>query len=142
MYDKMTLENGVRIVSEKMPNVRSVSIGIWIGVGSRNEKSAENGAAHFIEHMLFKGTKTRSAAELAALMDSIGGQINAFTTRENTCYYARVPNYHLDTAIDVLTDMFFNSLFAEEDVSAERGVILEEIGMYEDSPDEIGRAHV
>ena len=137
MYEKMTLENGVRIVSEKMSGVKSAAIGIWIGVGSRNEKSVENGAAHFIEHMLFKGTETRSAADLAGLMDGIGGHINAFTTRENTCYYARVPDYHLDTALDVLTDMFFNSNFAEEDVVSERGVILEEIGMYDDSPEEV-----
>ena len=137
MYEKLTLPNGVRIVSEHMPHVRSAAVGIWVGVGSRNEMAAENGSAHFIEHMLFKGTDRCTAGELAARMDGIGGQINAYTTRESTCFYARVLDSHLDTAIDLLCDMFFDSRFDQGDVESERGVILEEIGMYEDSPEDM-----
>lgn len=137
MYEKLTLPNGVRIVYEHIDYVRSVSAGIFVGVGSRNEKPNENGAAHFIEHMLFKGTSSRTAAELAIEMDAIGGQVNAFTTRENTCFYARVLDSHLDRAVDVLCDMFFNSKFAEEDIKSERGVVLEEIDMYDDSPEDV-----
>lgn len=137
MHEMITLPNGVRIAFEKMDNVRSAAIGIWVGVGSRYEKAAENGATHFIEHMLFKGTDKYSAQELAAAMDSIGGQINAYTTRESTCYYARVPDYHLDKAIEILCDMFFNLRFDQADVDSERGVILEEIDMYEDSPEDL-----
>jgi len=137
MYEMITLPNGVRIAFEKMDNVRSAAVGIWVGVGSRHEKASENGATHFIEHMLFKGTDKYSAQELAAAMDGIGGQINAYTTRESTCYYARVPDYHLDKAIEILSDMFFNPRFDQADVDSERGVILEEIDMYEDSPEDM-----
>lgn len=136
MYDKKVLPNGVTIVSEHMPHVRSAAIGIWIGVGSRHEAAAENGAAHFIEHMLFKGTANYSAAQLAGIMDGIGGQINAFTTRERTCFYARVLDSHLSTAIDLLADMFFHSNFSEPDIQSERNVILEEIDMYDDTPED------
>ena len=137
MYEKLILPNGVRIVSEAMPYVRSAAVGIWIGVGSRDEKAGENGTAHYIEHMLFKGTDRYSASELAAVMDGIGGQINAYTTRESTCFYARVLDTHLDTAIDLLSGMFFDSLFAQADVENERGVILEEIDMYDDTPEDL-----
>ena len=137
MYERLVLPNGVRVVSEAMPYVRSAAVGIWIGVGSRNEKADENGAAHYIEHMLFKGTDRYSAGELAAMMDGIGGQINAYTTRESTCFYARVLDTHLDTAIDLLSGMFFDSLFAQEDVENERGVIQEEIDMYDDTPEDL-----
>lgn len=137
MYDQTVLPNGVRIVSENMPQVRSASVGIWVGTGSRNESAKENGAAHFIEHMLFKGTDKYSAHDLADRMDAIGGQINAYTTRESTCYYARVPDYHLGTAIDLLSGMFFDSLFTPEDIDSERGVILEEIDMYDDTPEDL-----
>ena len=137
MYEKITLGNGVRIVFEPMDGVRSTAIGIWVGAGSRYERAAENGAAHFIEHMLFKGTDKYTAAELAEQMDGIGGQINAFTTREATCYYARVLDEHLETAFDILSGMFFDSLIAEDDVRNERGVILEEIDMYDDTPDDL-----
>lgn len=136
-YEKQVLSNGVRIVSEAMPHVRSAAVGIWIGVGSRNERASENGAAHYIEHMLFKGTDRYSAAALAAAMDGIGGQINAYTTRESTCFYARVLDTHLDMAIDLLSGMFFDSLFAQADVESERGVIQEEIDMYEDAPEDL-----
>ena len=137
MHEKIVLKNGVRIVHEHMPHVRTVSVGIWVGVGSRFEKLNQNGAAHFIEHMLFKGTQSRTAAELAAEMDSIGGQINAFTTREATCFYARVLDSHVYSAIDLLSDMLFNSKFDTADIDNERGVICEEIDMYDDTPDDM-----
>ncbi len=137
MYEKIQLNNGVRIVWERVPGVRSVAVGLWVGTGSRHEAAAMNGAAHFIEHMVFKGTENRSAAELAEEMDAIGGQVNAFTTKENTCFYARVLSEHLNTALDVLCDMFFCSRFDEQDVQNERGVILEEIEMYKDTPEDL-----
>ncbi|MEA4896281.1 MAG: pitrilysin family protein [Oscillospiraceae bacterium] len=136
MFEIRTLPNGVRIICEKMPYVRSAAVGIFIDVGSRDEAPAENGSAHFIEHMLFKRTLKHTASELAFAMDSIGGQINAYTTRENTCFYARVLDTHLSTAIDLLTEMFFDCAFDEDETASERGVILEEIGMYEDTPDD------
>ena len=136
-YHRLTLPNGVRILTEQVPGVRSAALGIWVGTGSRHEKPGENGAAHFIEHMLFKGTETRSAARLAAEMDAIGGQINAFTTKECTCFYARVLDTHLPQATDILCDMFFHSKFDDADVETERGVIVEEIGMYEDNPEDL-----
>jgi len=136
MHEIISLSNGVRIVSEKMPYVRSAAIGIFVDVGSRDEKPSENGSAHYIEHMLFKRTSKHSAAELAYAMDAIGGQVNAYTTRENTCFYARVLDTHLNTAIDLLSEMFFDCAFDEAETDSERGVILEEIGMYEDTPDD------
>jgi predicted Zn-dependent peptidase len=137
MHEIINLPNGVRIVSEKIPFVRSAAIGIFVDVGSRDEAPSAGGSAHFIEHMLFKRTSRHSAAELAFAMDAIGGQINAYTTRENTCFYARVLDTHLDTAIDLLTEMFFDCAFDEKETESERGVILEEIGMYEDTPDDL-----
>lgn len=137
MYQIKTLENGVRLLTEEVPGVRSASLGIWVGSGSRHEGSSEQGAAHFIEHMFFKGTETRSAAELAMEMDAIGGQQNAFTTKESTCYYARTLDTHLPKAIELLCDMFFHSRFSDEDTAMERGVILEEIRMYQDNPEDI-----
>ena len=125
MYEIMTLPNGLRIASEHMSAVRSAAVGIWVGVGSRMETLSEAGSAHFIEHMLFKGTTAHSAAELAGRMDAIGGQCNAFTTRDSTCFYARCLDTHLNEAADILAEMFFDSLFAEEDVVNERGVVLE-----------------
>ena len=133
-YQLITLPNGVRIATEQMAGVRSAALGIWVTTGSREEKASESGAAHFIEHMLFKGTKHCTAAQLARRMDAIGGQINAFTTKENTCFHARCLDSHLHEALDILCEMFFESKFAEEDVQTERGVILEEIGMYADDP--------
>ena len=137
MYEKQTLPNGVRIVYEHMPHVRSAAIGVWIGVGSRYESPCETGSAHFIEHMLFKGTAQHSASELAERMDAIGGQVNAYTTREGTCYYARVLDEHLDRAGDLLAEMLFTSNFAEADVANERGVIREEMDMYADTPEDL-----
>ncbi len=137
MYDRITLPNGARVVFERMDGVRSVSLGIWIGAGSRFERAEEGGSAHFIEHMLFKGTEKRSAAQLAEETDALGGQMNAYTTRDNTCFYTRVLDTHLGRAADVLADMFFNSRFDEADVESEKGVILEEIDMYEDTPEDV-----
>ena len=137
MYEIITLSNGVRIAHEKMSGVRSVAVGIWVGVGSRCERRGEEGSAHFIEHMLFKGTTQSNAAELAGRMDAIGGQVNAFTSRDSTCFYARVLDSHLDEASDILCEMFFDSLFSEADVANERGVILEEIDMYRDTPEDV-----
>ena len=135
--EKRTLPNGVRILTERVPGVRSACLGIWVGTGSRHEAAGESGAAHFIEHMLFKGTATRTAAQLAEEMDAIGGQVNAFTTKECTCFHARVLDTHLPQASDILCDMFFHSKFDDGDVDTERGVILEEIGMYEDNPEDL-----
>ena len=137
MYEKRTLPNGVRMVYEHMPHVRSAAIGVWIGVGSRYESPSDAGSAHFIEHMLFKGTAQHSASELAERMDAIGGQVNAYTTREGTCYYARVLDEHLDRAGDLLAEMLFTSNFAEADVANERGVIREEMDMYADTPEDL-----
>ena len=136
MHEIISLSNGVKLICEKMPYVRSAAVGIFVGVGSRDEAAAESGSAHFIEHMLFKRSLERSAAELAFEMDAIGGQINAYTTRESTCFYARVLDTHLTTAIALLSEMFFDCAFDEAEAESERGVILEEIGMYEDTPDD------
>ncbi|HIV22047.1 MAG TPA: insulinase family protein [Candidatus Scatomorpha stercorigallinarum] len=137
MYEKITLPNGARVVLERMEGVRSVSLGIWVGSGSRFERAEEGGSAHFIEHMLFKGTATRTAAQLAEEADSLGGQLNAYTTRDNTCFYTRVLDTHLPRAAEVLADMFFRSRFDEADVENEKGVIGEEIDMYEDTPEDV-----
>ncbi|MCM3665579.1 insulinase family protein [Mesobacillus subterraneus] len=137
MIKKYTCQNGVRIVLEQIPTVRSVAIGVWIGTGSRNENPENNGISHFLEHMFFKGTKTRSAREIAESFDSIGGQVNAFTSKEYTCYYAKVLDNHAPFALEVLADMFFNSTFDSEELNKEKNVVNEEIKMYEDTPDDI-----
>lgn len=137
MINKYTCQNGARIVLEQIPTVRSVAIGIWIGTGSRDENPETNGISHFLEHMFFKGTTTKTAKEIAESFDSIGGQVNAFTSKEYTCYYAKVLDTHSKFALDVLADMFFNSTFVEEELKKEKNVVLEEIKMYEDTPDDI-----
>ena len=137
MHRKFTLKNGVRVVCERIPHVRSVSAGIWVKTGSRNENAKNNGISHFVEHMLFKGTETRSAAQIAECIDNIGGQLNAFTGKECTCFYAKTLDEHIGIALDVLSDMFFNSVFDKRDIALEKQVILEEISMYEDSPEEL-----
>ncbi len=134
--EKTILENSIRIVSKKIPYVRSVSMGVWVNAGARDETPAENGLSHFIEHMIFKGTRKRSAYMIAKEFDAIGGQSNAFTTMENTCYYAKVMDTHLDTMTDILMDIFLNSVFDSAEVERERTVILQEIGMVEDTPDD------
>lgn len=137
MLNIETLSNGVKIVTEDIPGVRSAALGIWVKGGSRMETPQESGAAHFIEHMLFKGTQRRSAEDIARETDAIGGQINAYTTKECTCFYARVLDSHLRQALDILCDMVYHSAFRQEAVEVERGVILEEIDMYEDTPDDL-----
>jgi predicted Zn-dependent peptidase len=130
-----TLKNGVRVISEEMSHVRSVSLGVWIRTGSRRETSEENGISHFIEHMLFKGTKNRSAEEIARSVDSIGGGLDAFTAKEMVSYNTKVLDEHLPIAFDVLADMVRNPLFREEDIEKEKGVILEELKMDVDNPE-------
>ncbi len=137
MYETITLPNGARILTEQIPGTRTAALGFFVGTGSRHEKREENGAAHFIEHMTFKGTDRRDAGQLAREMDAIGGQINAYTTKEMTCFYARCLDSHLDRCMDLLCDMLFHSRFDQGDVELERGVILEEIGMYEDAPEDL-----
>ncbi|NBJ15579.1 MAG: insulinase family protein [Dehalobacter sp. 4CP] len=137
MHRKHVLPNGVRIITEEIDYVRSVAIGIWVGTGSRNETEGYEGISHFIEHMFFKGTGKRSARQLAESLEAVGGQINAFTTKELTCYYAKVLDEDLSLAIDVLSDMFFNSLFDPKEMDKEKNVVIEEIKMYQDSPDEL-----
>ena len=137
MTEIETLPNGVRLVTERIDTVRSAALGFWIAGGSREEKPEESGAAHFIEHMLFKGTGRRSAADIARETDAIGGQMNAFTTKECTCFYGHVLDDHLPRALDILWDMVFCSRFDQSAVETERGVILEEIDMYEDTPDDL-----
>jgi predicted Zn-dependent peptidase len=131
------LSNGLTLVVEKISSVRSVALGIWVKTGSRHERPELNGISHFIEHLLFKGTTTRSARDIAEAFDSIGGNINAFTSKEYTCYYAKVLDEHLDTALDILSDMFFNSVFEPSEVEKEKNVVIEEIRMYEDTPDDL-----
>lgn len=137
LIQKFETPNGLRIVLEKIPTVRSASIGIWIGTGSRFESKPLNGISHFLEHMFFKGTNKRSAQDIAEAFDGIGGQVNAFTSKEYTCYYAKVLDEHADIALDVLSDMFFHSSFETSELEKEKNVVLEEIKMYEDAPDDI-----
>jgi predicted Zn-dependent peptidase len=134
---KLTLPNGVRIVTEKMAGVQSVALGVWTGAGSRLESPRNSGISHFIEHLMFKGTERRTAKDIAEALDGVGGQMNAFTSKECTCYYTRTLDEHFDLALDVLSDMFFNSAFKQEAIDMERGVVEEEIRMYEDTPDDL-----
>jgi len=129
------LPNGVTIVTEKMPHVRSVSVGIWLGTGSRAESSERNGIAHFIEHMVFKGTSKRTAEEIAQSVDSVGGMLDAFTGKEMTCFNAKVLDEHLPVAVDVLSDLVLHPRFDPEDITKEKQVVLEEIKMEEDNPE-------
>ncbi|MGH1564846.1 M16 family metallopeptidase [Mumia sp. DW29H23] len=134
---RTVLEGGLRVVTEAMPGVRTATIGIWVGVGSRDETPTLSGASHFLEHLLFKGTRKRTALEISAALDAVGGEMNAFTGKEYTCYHARVLDDDLPLAVDVLADMVTDSLITAEDVEAERDVILEEIAMNEDDPDDV-----
>src|ERR1700760_4917393 len=129
------LDSGERVVSERLDHVRSAAVGYWIGAGWRDEDAGEAGVTHFIEHLLFKGTGTYSALDIAEIFDGLGGELNAATSREHTLVYARVPDHHLETAMDVMSDMVFSPSFAELD--AEREVVLEEIAMYDDAPQEL-----
>jgi len=131
---RTVLPGGLRVITEFLPAVRSVALGIWVGVGSRDEDHAHAGATHYLEHLLFKGTSRRTALEISAEMDAVGGEMNAFTAKEYTCYYARVLDADLPLAVDVLSDMVTSSLITPKDVDAERNVVLEEIAMNEDDP--------
>lgn len=137
MIEKKILPNGVRVLCQRIENVRSCAVGIWIGNGSRYEPQSLGGISHFIEHMIFKGTEKRTAKHIAIAMDAIGGQVNAFTTKEYTCYYCKTLDTHLVTGVDILADMFLHSKFDDKDIALERGVVLEEIDMYEDSPEDV-----
>ena len=137
MYVKRILPNGVRLITERIDNMRTVSVGIWVGNGSRYEPAELGGVSHFIEHMIFKGTEKRSARHIAIAIDALGGQANAFTDKECTCYYMKVLDSRLKNAVALLADMFLHSRFAQEDLELERGVVLEEIDMYEDSPEDV-----
>lgn len=136
MIQKTTLDNGIRVISERIPHAHSVSIGIWVANGSRHERRESSGLSHFIEHLLFKGTERRSALDIAREIDSVGGVLNAFTSREYVCYYAKVLHKFLPQAVDLLSDIFLNSTFDEEEIEKERDVILQEIRMVEDTPDD------
>ncbi len=131
------LPNGIRIVGESMPNYRSVSMGVWINAGSVYERGGESGAAHFIEHMLFKGTKNRSASQIAEEMDAVGGNLNAFTAKECTCFYGRVLNTHTHVLAGILADLLCSSLLDSDDIEREKGVVCEEINMIQDSPEDL-----
>lgn len=134
VYKKTVLPSGLRVVTEELPGVRSIAIGIWVNVGSRDERPEENGLSHFIEHMAFKGTRKRTAARIARELESVGGSLNAFTSREQTCYYARILDRHLERAVDVLADILRNSRFDPQELEKEKNVIIEEIKDVEDSP--------
>lgn len=136
-YRKTTLPNGLRVITEEIPHVRSASVGVWVGAGSCFETPAEMGVSHLIEHMLFKGTERRSARQIAREIDGRGGTLNAFTAKEHTCYYAKVLDEHLPIALDVLADMLLHSRFDPAELGREKGVIIEEIRMYEDVPDDL-----
>ncbi len=137
MIKQHLLPNGIRLIYEKMEHVRSVSMGVWVDTGSVRESGETAGASHLIEHMVFKGTERRNAEQIAIEMDAVGGNINAFTSKENTCFYAKVLDEHLDLVSDVLSDLTFHSVFDPEELKKEQGVVLEEILMNEDSPEDL-----
>ncbi len=136
-YQKTTLENGIRIVSENIPSVRSLSVGVWVEVGSRDEDETSNGISHFVEHMVFKGTRRYSARKIARSLESLGGYLNAFTSKEHTCFFARVLDEHLEQTIDVLSDLVLHPRFDPKDLEKEKLVVLEEIRNIQDNPDDL-----
>ena len=137
MHDEWLLPNGLRVVGERLPYLRSVSIGAWMHVGSMFEMPEESGLSHFLEHMVFKGTEKRTARQIAEEMDAVGGQLNAFTAKECTCFYAKVIDEHTELALDVLSDIVLHSTFDEKEIEKEKGVVLEEIAMVEDEPEDL-----
>src|SRR5919198_3567273 len=137
MVTREVLDTGLRLITESMPHVRSVSIGVWLMRGSRHETNEQSGIAHFVEHMLFKGTATRSAEDIAQAIDSIGGQLDAFTAKEYASYYIKVLDEHLPLAVDILSDIVMNPAFTAEDIEREKKVVVEEIKMVEDTPDDL-----
>jgi predicted Zn-dependent peptidase len=136
-FQETLLAGGLRVVTEAVPGMRSAAFGIWVGVGSRDEGPTEHGASHFLEHLLFKGTRKRDALEISSVMDAVGGEMNAFTAKEYTCYYARVLDSDLPLAVDVVTDLVTDALVDPADVESERGVIIEEISMHDDDPGDV-----
>src|SRR5580765_1392008 len=134
-YTLSELDSGERVISENVPSVRSVALGFWIGAGSRDERPDRAGVSHFIEHLLFKGSRSYDAQQIAETFDAMGAELNAATSREHTVVYSRVPDRHVETALEVMTDMVFAPVFAE--VDQEREVVLEEIAMYEDAPQDL-----
>lgn len=136
MFTKADLENGIPVVMESFKTVRSVAVGVWVKVGSRHEKPEENGISHFLEHMFFKGTKKRGTKDIAIEIDSIGGDLNAFTSRENTAFYIKVLDEHIEGGVDLLSDIFVHSIFPDDEIEKEKKIIKEEIKMVEDTPDD------
>lgn len=136
MVFRHTLKNGLRVLIEEIPFVRSVSMGVWVGTGSRDESVMQSGISHFLEHMFFKGTTKHSARQLAEVFDHIGGQVNAYTSKEYTCYHAKVLDEHAILALSTMAEMLFDSLFDEQELEREKEVVIEEIKMYEDNPEE------
>lgn len=137
MYRKLILDNGIRLVTERIPTLKSVTIGIWVNVGSRDESPSQAGYSHFIEHMFFKGTATRSATDISRAIDALGGEMNAFTTRETTTYYIKVLDQHFSLALDLLADLFLRSRLGKKEIEKEKQVVLEEIRMVEDDPEDL-----
>ena len=136
-YQKSVLPNGTRVVTERMEHVRSVAVGVWVETGSRHEPESRGGMSHLIEHLVFKGTAARTAEEIARTMDSVGGQMDAFTTKEHTCFYVQVLDEHLPLAVDLLTDILLHPVFNAEELEREKSVVLQEIKMVEDTPDDL-----
>jgi len=137
LYRKLVLDNGVRVVTERIPTLKSVTVGIWVNIGSRDERPSQAGYSHFIEHMFFKGTRTRSAAEISREIDGLGGEMNAFTTRETTTFYVKVLDQQLPRALELLSDLFHHSRFDPKEVEKEKQVVLEEIRMVQDDPEDL-----
>ncbi len=137
MYRKIVLDNRLRIVAEHIPTLKSVTIGIWVNVGSRDEQPGEEGLSHFLEHMFFKGTRSRSATQISREIDALGGEMNAFTTRETTTFYVKVLDQQLETALELLSDLFYCSRFESKEVEKEKQVVLEEIRMVQDDPEDL-----
>ena len=136
-FERTVLDNGVRVITEHIPSVRSISVGAWVDAGSRDETASEAGISHFIEHMVFKGTRKRRMHQIAQRMESVGGYLNAFTSKEHTCFYARALDEHLDRAVDTVTDLVLSPTFPEKELSKEQDVVIEEMKMYEDTPEEL-----
>jgi len=137
LYRKLVLDNGVRVVTERIPTLKSVTVGIWVNSGSRDEQSSQAGYSHFIEHMLFKGTSKRSSADISREIDALGGEMNAFTSRETTTYYVKVLDQQLERAVELLSDLFYHSRFESKEVEKEKQVILEEVRMVRDDPEDL-----
>jgi predicted Zn-dependent peptidase len=137
LYRKLVLDNGVRVVTERMPTLKSVTVGVWVNIGSRDEHPSQAGYSHFIEHMLFKGTRKRTSAEISCEIDALGGEMNAFTSRETTTYYVKVLDQQLERALELLSDLFHHSSFAPKEIEKEKQVVLEEIRMVQDDPEDL-----